>query len=340
MGCVGRPPVEVDELVEHWTVLEDEQQLVAGKRGATRLGFALLLKFYTRSGRFPRGRSELPQEAVDFVARQMKVPAGDLGFYEWSGSTIEYHRAQIRQHLGYRECGVTDAERLTTWLVEHVTQAERSPERVREELLARCRLDRVEPPTGGRLDRIVRSALRLGEETLTGRVSARLKPAAREAILALIGPGTPETVDGDDEDGGESSLLGTIKEAPGNVSLETMLIEIDKLAAVRAIGLPAGLFGDVAPKVVAAWRGRAAIESPSPADAPDVAAADVAGRVAARAGTGDHRHAGGPADRHRAPDLRPGGEEGHHGAGQRLQTGGRQGKHPVPGRRGIAGRTR
>jgi len=47
---VGRSPVEVDELVEHWTVLEDEQQLVAGKRGATRLGFALLLKFYTRSG--------------------------------------------------------------------------------------------------------------------------------------------------------------------------------------------------------------------------------------------------------------------------------------------------
>ncbi len=26
----------VDELVEHWAVLEDEQQLVAGKRGATR----------------------------------------------------------------------------------------------------------------------------------------------------------------------------------------------------------------------------------------------------------------------------------------------------------------
>jgi len=122
MGCVLRAPVEVDELVERWTVLEDEQQLVAGKRGATRLGFALLLKFYTRSGRFPRGRSELPQEAVDFVARQMQVAAGDLHFYEWSGtgSTIEYHRAQIRQHLGYRECGVADAERLTAWLAEHV----------------------------------------------------------------------------------------------------------------------------------------------------------------------------------------------------------------------------
>jgi len=259
---VGRSPVEVDELVEHWTVLEDEQQLVAGKRGATKLGFALLLKFYTRSGRFPRGRSELPQEAVDFVARQMQVPVGDLGFYEWSGSTVEYHRAQIRQHLGYRECGVADAERLTAWLAEHVTLAERSPERVREELLARCRGERLEPPAGSRVDRIVRSALRLGEQTLTLRVSARLTPAVTEAILALVVAGAPEDSDVD-EKSSEPTLLGTVKQAPGKVSLETMLVEIDKLVAVRAIGLPAGLFGEVASKVVAAWRGRAAVESPS-----------------------------------------------------------------------------
>lgn len=84
--------VVLDELVEHWTLLDDEQELIAGKRGPTRLGFALLLKFYTRAGRFPRGRGELPDEAVRFVARQVGVDATDLGFYEWSGSTIAYHR--------------------------------------------------------------------------------------------------------------------------------------------------------------------------------------------------------------------------------------------------------
>ena len=49
--------MELDELVEHWTLLVDEQELIAGKRGSTRLGFALLLKFYLRLGRFPRGRN-------------------------------------------------------------------------------------------------------------------------------------------------------------------------------------------------------------------------------------------------------------------------------------------
>jgi hypothetical protein len=41
--------------------------------------------------RFPRGRGELASEAVAFVARQVGVPASDLGFYEWSGRTFEYH---------------------------------------------------------------------------------------------------------------------------------------------------------------------------------------------------------------------------------------------------------
>jgi hypothetical protein len=45
--------VEIDELVECWTLLADEQDLVAGKRGATTLGFALRLKLYSRHGRFP-----------------------------------------------------------------------------------------------------------------------------------------------------------------------------------------------------------------------------------------------------------------------------------------------
>src|SRR4051794_31110240 len=72
--------LDLDELVEHWTLLDDERELIAGKRGPTRLGFALLLKFYIRAGRFPRGRGELPDDAVDSVARQVGVGAGELGF--------------------------------------------------------------------------------------------------------------------------------------------------------------------------------------------------------------------------------------------------------------------
>ncbi|WP_341846352.1 DUF4158 domain-containing protein [Streptomyces regalis] len=217
---------------------------------------------------FPRGRFELPGEAVEFVARQVQVPAAELDVYEWSGRTVEYHRSQIRGHLGFRECSVADAEKLTGWLAEHVACKERRPEQVRVELLARCRTESIEPPTPGRCDRIVGAALRVSEETLTARISARLTVESTERKVLLVagadqedGAAPGEAGTGEGEDG--PPALGKIKEAPGNVSLETMLTEIDKLLAVRAVGLPADLFADVAPKVVAGWRARAAVASPS-----------------------------------------------------------------------------
>lgn len=57
--------------------------------------------------------------AVEFVARQVRIPASELDAYEWSGRTVAYHRAQIRGHPGFRECGVADADKLIAWLAEH-----------------------------------------------------------------------------------------------------------------------------------------------------------------------------------------------------------------------------
>jgi len=139
---VGRR-LDDDELIEHWTLVGQELEQVAGKRGPSRLGFALLLRFHTLHGRFPRGRHELPDEAIAYVATLVKVPAADLAFYEWQGRTWEYHRAQIRTFRGFRECTVTDADKLTAW-------------RVREQLLGQLRTERIEPPPPARITRIDR----------------------------------------------------------------------------------------------------------------------------------------------------------------------------------------
>lgn len=49
----------------------------------------------------------------------------------------------------------------------------------------------------------------------------------------------------------QGAEVGEDDTVPGDVGLETTLTEIDKLLAVRAVGRPADLFADVAPKVVA-----------------------------------------------------------------------------------------
>jgi hypothetical protein len=49
IGCMEMREVDADELVEFWTLLDEDRGLLAGKRGATALGCALLLKYYSRS---------------------------------------------------------------------------------------------------------------------------------------------------------------------------------------------------------------------------------------------------------------------------------------------------
>src|ERR1035441_4760906 len=163
-------------------------------------------------------------------------------------------RAQVREHLGFRECSVADADKLTAWLAAHVANAERNQDRVREELFRRCRAEQIEPPAPDRVTRIVRSALHNAEETWFAVIASRVGAAgATGRVIALAG------ADDDDQD----SVLALVKSVPGNVSLNSMLTEIRELLAIRAIGLPPGLFADVAPKVVSGWRARAAVESPS-----------------------------------------------------------------------------
>lgn len=72
--------------------------------------------------------------------------------------------------------------------------------------------------------RIVRSALHQAEQALTARVAGRLR-----ALVAVDVP---------DDDTGQDSVLALIKSVPGNVSLDSMLTEIRKPRAVRAVDCP------------------------------------------------------------------------------------------------------
>lgn len=179
-------PLELNDLVEHWTLLDGDRELTAGKRGGGRLAFALMLKFYARHGRFPDGHADLPSDVVEFVARQVQVAPETMRGYEFAGRTTEYHRAQIRRHFGFRECTVEDARGLERWLGEHVAEADPCAEVVRDELLDRCRRWRVEPPSEGRVERIIRAAIHGAQTALCQRIVARLTAESITRIEQLL----------------------------------------------------------------------------------------------------------------------------------------------------------
>ncbi len=146
-----------------------------------------------------------------------------------------------------------------------------SSDYARAELLRHCKAERIEPPTSDRIKRIVESGLRQAQEALVDMVVCRLGAGqvARIETFAGVDANDPQDMDpkeaaGDaDDQEPDADILASIKADPGNVSLASMLTEIAKLEAVRAVDLPDTLFTDISPKVVTAWRARAAVESPS-----------------------------------------------------------------------------
>jgi TnpA family transposase len=247
---------EPEDLVASWTLVEqDERELVAYKRGATRLGFALMLKFFEIEARFPRHASEFPPAAVAYVARQVDVAPTELGGYEWVGRTAEYHRSQIRRALGFRRFSEDDEAKLAGWLAEEIAPVELSDERLREALLVRCRSERIEPPA--RVDRILGTARTAVSDRFTTSTVSRMSPATVAGLEALAGIGS------DGQDPASGAWLAELKADPGRVSRDTLRSELAKLARVRALSLSHELFAGWSDKLVAAWRARAAAEYPS-----------------------------------------------------------------------------
>lgn len=189
-----------EELGEAWTLGPDEHALLAGKRGATRLGFAVSLRFFAKEGRFPRA-AEIVREAVSYVALQVGVPAEEYDGYDARGRTSEHHRAQIRDAFGFRPATVEDAGALSDWLFEEVAPREYDLERLKEAAYARLCALKVEPPTQGRVERAARSALRRYDERFREQTLSRLpSETLAELDALLLGPdalhGTPPGSDG------------------------------------------------------------------------------------------------------------------------------------------------
>ena len=143
-----------------------------GKHGATRLSFALMLKFFEIEGRFPRNAGEVPPPAVDYVARQLGLLESEMPGFEVAGRSAERHRAQIRDALGFRVFPRGDEDKMIAWLAEQVCPSELNEDRQREAVLARCRAERLEPP--GRMNRIIGSANRIADEVFCAATVARL----------------------------------------------------------------------------------------------------------------------------------------------------------------------
>ncbi len=245
-----------EELFEHWTLLADDMSLVGNKTGATRLGFAIILKAFQLEGRFLNDTDIIPQSVVDYVANQVDVPATAFADYDLAGRTARYHRAQIRTFFNFREATRADGDALVQWLSNQDLILDTTMEALLVVAYERYRELRIEPPTSDRMHRLTRSAIRLAEKQFTETILGRLSENTQTLLDALL----EDEVKEDTKDDNQITWY-RLKSDPGKVSLQNLLYETAKLDLIHQLDLPKNLLADISPKVIKRYRERAGVET-------------------------------------------------------------------------------
>jgi TnpA family transposase len=258
-----------EELVDSWTLMPNELEVIGNKTGPTRLGFAVLLKFFQIEARFPQAKNEIPRVVVAYVAKQVSVEADEYLRYDWRGRMISNHRVQIRDFFGFREALRSDAEKVSEWLCNQVLAQDQDIEHLKELVYARFRQLRIEPPAPDPIMRLIRSAFHTYEERLFADISGRLSATTKQRLQQLL-QATTSTASmsmsveaansANNAEPDDRPFWLELRHDPGRPSLETAMTEIDKLARLCELDLPASLFASLSPKVLTGYRQRAVAE--------------------------------------------------------------------------------
>src|SRR6266851_4732666 len=179
-----------------------------------------------------------------------------------SARSARYHRAEIREFAGFRESTDADAQALADWVQRTLAPEDHRMEHLRDAVLERCRQLRVEPPSPGRVERLIRSGLHAFETQFFAETLQRLPPSTRSHLDRLLAREDEEAPDGSDATGTPSWWV-KLRQDPGPVGIKSARAEIDKLQALRGIGLPGDLFAGVARRVLDGYRQRATAERPA-----------------------------------------------------------------------------
>lgn len=243
-----------EELVESFLLTPADLELVFGCRtDVNRCGMALLLKALDYLGYVPDGLETVPSAVRAFIASQLGLLWDCSEHYVWESRTRDQHLSLIRRYTGWRPPDAFDKEDLDHWLRQHAVCEVQTLDGLFAFACHRLRSLRVELPAEGELQRVVQSALSGFFQDTQRQITAAIPPEVRLRIDDLLV--VPE--------GRILSEFERIKADPGKPGVGQFEAEVEKLRAIRAVGLSPDPFERVPWKVLQTLRRRAMNEKAS-----------------------------------------------------------------------------
>ncbi|MBN1468276.1 MAG: DUF4158 domain-containing protein, partial [Fusobacteriaceae bacterium] len=250
-----------DELVDNFSLSIQEFKLLKNKAGATRLGFAVMLKFFQNELKFPDSKSEIPKAIIKFISEQIDVKYEDFNDYKWNSRSIKYHRKQIREFFDYKEISANDYNELKEWLYKYILPHEHKFECIIRESNQRFIDLKIELPAQLHLERVVASAINTFEDKLFKTTFNKIPKTTLEKIDNFIESMTNEDNEQDSKYGEISLTL--LKSQPGRIGIKSLEKEIEKLKALDTLNLPDNIFENISKKVLYKYKQRTISEDVS-----------------------------------------------------------------------------
>jgi TnpA family transposase len=254
----------VDEIIGHFTLLEEEQEFIKSNAPHNKLGKALLLKFLQYEFRVPEDQSEIPRQAIDYIAQQLDLSPDIFESYNWYGRSIKTHRKDIREVLGFRPATLSDQDSLHNWLLNEIIPGEHRPTYLEELTYSQLRELYIEPPSRKQINRLITSAIYNHEQRLFTQTSESL-PAETKAQLRNLIQNTGE-LDEDllvDADELLDYPIHELKVGAGGPQVKNIKRVCARLKRLQDIDLPTDLFEGIPLRFLRQYRQQVAVESPS-----------------------------------------------------------------------------
>jgi Domain of unknown function (DUF4158) len=99
------------------------------------------------------------------MAKQLGGEPTAISDYDWQGQTGKRYRGRLRTALSIRPATADDFKAVETWLREHAVPWDHHLRHLQDAVLEWYRRRRLESPTAGRIERLVRSTVRTHQTT-------------------------------------------------------------------------------------------------------------------------------------------------------------------------------
>lgn len=231
LAALLAPPATEAEIARQYTLDARDLAIVRRRRGAhNRLGFAVQLCYLRYPGQATGADAAPPAGILAFVAQQVGVPPEAWDEYARRDETRREHALELQAAFGYRPFTVREYRRLSGALTDLALQTNKAIA-IAQALLETLRTERIIVPAARVIDRCCAEVLARGTRLFYRRLTEGLDAERHRHLDRLLLPR---------EEGG-ALLLTWLRQPPGEARARAILAHLDRLQAVRSVGLPADL---------------------------------------------------------------------------------------------------